>query len=73
VGAGRAINLLELAAAINDALGTKLAPEFAAARPGDVRHSLADLRHARRALGYEVKVEFEDGLRRTIEAIRTAR
>ena len=36
------------------------------AASGDVRHSLADISQAQAMLGYEVKVDFEQGLRRII-------
>lgn len=36
-------------------------------RPGDVKHSLADISVARSVLGYEPKVDLEDGLRLTLE------
>ena len=39
-------------------------------RTGDVKHSLADLSLARKHLGYEPIVNFEEGLRRTIEWYR---
>src|SRR5437879_6695753 len=45
----------------------KYAPE----RAGDVRHSLADITRAEKHLGYKAKVEFEDGLSRTIEWYRS--
>jgi UDP-glucose 4-epimerase len=38
-------------------------------RPGDIRHSWADVGEARRVLGYEPSVELEEGLRRTAEAL----
>ena len=41
--------------------------EYREPRVGDVRHSLADITHARELLGYEPKVGLEDGLRKTIE------
>jgi UDP-glucose 4-epimerase len=41
----------------------KYAPE----RGGDIKHSLADITQAQRHLGYKVLVNFEDGLRRTVE------
>lgn len=41
-------------------------------RAGDVKHSLADISAARAALGYEVAVGFEEGLRRTVEWYRRA-
>jgi len=40
---------------------------FAPARKGDVRHSLADISLARELLGYEVGVDFKEGIRRTVE------
>jgi nucleoside-diphosphate-sugar epimerase len=45
----------------------KYAPE----RSGDVKHSLADLSQAEKHLGYKPSVDFEEGLRRTIEWYKT--
>jgi len=42
-------------------------------RTGDVKHSLADLSLAKKHLGYEPSVDFEEGLRRTIEWYRAQR
>jgi nucleoside-diphosphate-sugar epimerase len=39
-------------------------------RAGDVKHSLADLTRAEHHLGYKPKVDFEEGLRRTVEWYR---
>jgi len=39
-------------------------------RAGDVKHSLADLSRAEKRLGYKPTVDFEEGLRRTIEWYR---
>ncbi|HXY13228.1 MAG TPA: SDR family oxidoreductase [Terriglobales bacterium] len=39
-------------------------------RAGDVKHSLADLTLAKKHLGYQPTVDFEEGLRRTIEWYR---
>jgi UDP-glucose 4-epimerase len=71
VACGRQFNLLELVAAINRVLGTKIEPEFAPARAGDVRDSLADISEAREALGYEPSIDFDEGLRRSIEYYRS--
>jgi len=59
-------NLLELVATINRILGTDITPVHTAPRVGDVRHSLADIARAREMLGYQVEVEFEEGLCRLI-------
>jgi UDP-glucose 4-epimerase len=66
VGVGRSISLLELVAAINNILGTRLEPEFKPPREGDVRHSLANLERIHAVLGYRPIVDFEEGLKRTL-------
>ncbi len=71
VACGEQIDLLELIAAINRVLGTDIEPIFAEPRPGDVRESLADISLARELLGYEPKVDFEEGLRRSIDYYRS--
>jgi UDP-glucose 4-epimerase len=40
---------------------------YAPERAGDIKHSLADIDLARKHLGYEVQVDFQEGLRRTVE------
>ena len=71
VACGRQFNLLELVAAINRVLGTKIEPIFEPARAGDVRDSLADITAAREVLGYEPTIDFDEGLRRSIEYYRS--
>ena len=44
--------------------------KYAAEREGDIKHSLADITLATNALGYEPKVNFEEGLERTVEWYR---
>lgn len=39
-------------------------------REGDVKHSLADITSAEKNLGYKPQVDFEEGLRRTVEWYR---
>jgi len=72
IGCGAAIDLNHMVADFNALLGTDLEPVYKAARPGDVKHSLADISAARALLGYEPKVFFAEGLRRTIEWYRWA-
>ncbi|RMF50514.1 MAG: SDR family oxidoreductase [Chloroflexota bacterium] len=69
---GESINLLDLIAAINTLLGTHIVPIFAEPRPGDVKHSCADIRLARELLGFTPSVSFEEGLRRTLAWLRNA-
>jgi UDP-glucose 4-epimerase len=45
-------------------------PKYGPERGGDIKHSLADISKAEAGLGYRVKVDFEEGLRRTVEWYR---
>jgi UDP-glucose 4-epimerase len=65
VGCGRAITVLDLHRRIAEALGSPAAPVHGPDRPGDVRDSLASVELARAALGFEPRVTFEEGLRKT--------
>jgi len=66
VGCGERISLLQLVEGLNRALGTSLQPAHADPRPGDVRHSLADVTAAARDLGYRPSVTVQEGLARTV-------
>ena len=72
VACGTRVSLNELARVMRDALDhPDLTPIYQAPRAGDVRHSLADLAHTRASLNYQPIVDFESGLRATIEWYRT--
>jgi len=70
VACGRNSTLLDVIDSLNRLLGKKVAPKFAPARVGDVRHSKADIGKARRLLGYAVSVSLAEGLERTIAWLR---
>ena len=67
VGCGDRITITELVERINDVLGTDIEPIYDDPRPGDVRHSMADLEHVRQQLGYDPEIGFQEGLERTVE------
>lgn len=71
VANGRSTSLLQLITLLNEYLGTSIKPVHAAARVGDVKESLADITQARQRLAYEPQVNFEDGLKRSIDYYRT--
>jgi len=71
VAAGRRWSVLELLAAIGQITGVAPDPVFAPRRPGDVRHSQADITAARHDLGYEPLIELVDGLRETVRWFRS--
>ena len=70
VGTGGRVTVNELVETLNDHLATDLDPIHDDPRPGDVRHSHADVSKARDLLGYDPEVGFEEGLERTIEYYR---
>jgi nucleoside-diphosphate-sugar epimerase len=70
VGCGGRATINELVDALNDVLGTDLNPVYDDPRPGDVRHSHADISKAKRNLNYDPEVDFKEGLERTVEYYR---
>ncbi|NLW19662.1 MAG: SDR family oxidoreductase [Candidatus Cloacimonetes bacterium] len=67
VACGERYTLLDLVQMINSILGKDIQPRFEPERPGDVKHSLAGIEKARELLDYEVRVDFREGLARTID------
>jgi nucleoside-diphosphate-sugar epimerase len=62
VGSGGRVSVLDLVDALNDVLGTDLDPVHDEPRPGDIRHSGADISRAREDLAYDPTVDLRDGL-----------
>src|SRR5882762_2022003 len=67
VGCGSRTSLLEIIAKLETMLGRPFTRRHSPTRAGDVPHTLADVSAAKRDLGYEPVVEFDEGLRRTVE------
>lgn len=66
VGCGEKTTVNSLAARINEILNTDIDPEYDKPRPGDIRHSFADITKARDMLQFEPKIDFRKGLEKTI-------
>lgn len=65
---GERVTLNQLLQTMKQITGQRdVTPHYEPTRRGDVRDSLADLTLARELLGYQPKVDLEDGLRRTFE------
>jgi dTDP-L-rhamnose 4-epimerase len=63
VGSGRSYTVIEIAHKIARVLGKDIESQITGKyRVGDIRHCFADIRLARRLLGYEPSVTLEDGL-----------
>lgn len=67
IACGGSHTLLELLRILTNILGVDVGVTHEPPRAGDIRHSQADISAARRYVGFETGVSFEDGLRRTVE------
>ncbi|AHL22451.1 SDR family oxidoreductase [Thermococcus nautili] len=66
VATGKQTSILELAMKIIEITGTTSSIIFDKPRPGDIRHSLADITEIKK-LGFEPKWSLEEGLKKTVE------
>lgn len=66
IACGDRTTVNELVGDINEILDATIAPVYADPRPGDVRHSHADISKASEQIGYEPAIPYRDGLERTI-------
>ncbi|MDB4538530.1 NAD-dependent epimerase/dehydratase family protein, partial [bacterium] len=72
VGGAERVSLNDLYKVIAAELGGPPEPGRGPERAGDIRHSLASIDRARELLGFEPSVQWEDGLRRTLDWYRDA-
>ena len=70
IGCGTATSIRDLWSEIANQAGVHLEPQHEAARPGDVRHSMASIARAQEELGYKPVVSLKEGLRRTVAHYR---
>ena len=66
IACGSRISLLGLVDTVNKILGKKINPKFDPPRPGDILHSQADISKAEKLLGWKPRVEFSEGIAKTI-------
>jgi nucleoside-diphosphate-sugar epimerase len=67
---GEAVTVNAIIRAINDLLGRNVRPNYVPARPGDIKHSLADITAAEKSIGYKPVVLFREGLEKSIDWYR---
>jgi len=72
IACGERTSLLQVLDLLSEIFGRRIPPVHEPAKKGDIKHSLADISAARQFLGYEPKVLFAEGLRRTVEWYRTS-
>jgi nucleoside-diphosphate-sugar epimerase len=68
VAAGQRTSLNELLQTLEHLTGRHVAPSYEQRRPGDVRHSQADISAAQRELGFQPRFSVEHGLRLTLDS-----
>lgn len=73
IGTGRSRTLNEIVEILNGILGTDFEPDYQAARPGDIKDSEARVSDAEELIGFRSSIDFEEGLRRTVESFRRSR
>jgi UDP-glucose 4-epimerase len=65
IATGSRITVNGLVNMINNLLGKEIQPKYEEARPGDIRHSLADITKAQEMLGFRPRSSVMDGLQAT--------
>jgi UDP-glucose 4-epimerase len=67
VGTGKFTQINRLWEMIRRLNGSNIQPIYERARPGDIRESVAGIDYARKTLGFEPEVSFENGLKETFD------
>ena len=70
IACGDRITVNSMLQQINSIVGKSISPIYAEPRAGDIKHSQADISQAKDLIGYEPRMSFVEGLRRTIEWYR---
>jgi UDP-N-acetylglucosamine/UDP-N-acetyl-alpha-D-glucosaminouronate 4-epimerase len=73
IGVGGRFSLNQTVELLRNISGTQLQVKYDPPRDGDIRDSQADITQARSLLGYEPQIDFEQGLRRTLDWYRAVR
>jgi dTDP-L-rhamnose 4-epimerase len=71
VGTGRSLTILKVAELLGEHLNSRQSPEIAQKfRAGDIRHCFPDVSRLQ-ALGYQPKIQFEDGVNELVNWVRS--
>ena len=70
IACGEAVTVNAIIKMINEIVGKNVKPIYAPARPGDVKHSLADITLAKKLIGFKPTVLFKPGLELAINWYR---
>ncbi|MCL9817477.1 NAD-dependent epimerase/dehydratase family protein [Natronocalculus amylovorans] len=72
IACGDRITVNELVEKLNDIIGTDIGPLYDDPRPGDVKHSHADISKAKSQIGYEPQVTVDQGLTQTVNYLQNS-
>ena len=67
IACNKAYTLKQLVEKLNVIMGTDKKPTYGPEKLGDIKQSLADIKKANDLIGYEPSVDFEQGLKKTVE------
>ena len=67
IACNKAYTLNDLVEKLNKIMDIKIPPIYRPEKLGDIKHSLADISKAKNMLGYKPRIDFEEGLKRTID------
>jgi nucleoside-diphosphate-sugar epimerase len=67
IACGERVTVNEIIDIINELVGKDIKPVYTNPRPGDVKHSLADITLAEKTIGYKPIVQFKKGLEKAID------
>ncbi len=70
IACGQAVIINDIIDMINNSLGKNVEPAYTDPRPGDVKHSLADITAAQNIIGYKPAISFRHGLQKAIDWYR---
>lgn len=70
IACGDRVTVNQIIDKINKLLGKNVKPHYVPSRPGDVKHSLADISQAEKIIGYTPLVRFYEGLEKAIDWYR---
>ncbi|MCR4432918.1 MAG: SDR family oxidoreductase [Caldiserica bacterium] len=71
IASGKETSITDLGKIIFSLMGKDFEPEKKPERPGDIRRSLASIEKAERILGWRPQVSLEEGLKKTLEWVKS--
>ena len=67
IACGKAYSVLDIVKYVNKILKKDIKPKLGPIRPGDVKHTLADITKAKKLIKFNPEIGFEEGLKKAIE------